>query len=82
MRLELDREELALLNENPQLLLLTPQAARLAEASQTLRNARTVVSLSPSEAEQGARLFDLFQRFLAGLTGKPVETTEHPADGR
>lgn len=64
MRLEFDREELGMLKENPQLLLLTPQAARLAEASQSLRNARTVVTLSPNDAEGGVSLAGLFQLFL------------------
>jgi hypothetical protein len=64
MRLEFDREEMTILKDNPQLLLLSPQAARLAEASQSLRNARTVVSLSPSDAEQGGKLAGLFQLFL------------------
>jgi hypothetical protein len=64
MRLAFDREEIGILKDNPQLLLLSPQAARLAEASQSLRNARTVVSLSPSDAEQGGKLAGLFQLFL------------------
>jgi hypothetical protein len=64
MRLEFDREEIGILKDNPQLLLLSPQAARLAEASQSLRNARTVVSLTPSDAEQGGKLAGLFQLFL------------------
>ncbi|MGA9120538.1 MAG: hypothetical protein WB699_14335, partial [Bacteroidota bacterium] len=64
MRLEFEREEMTILKENPQLLLLTPQAARLAEASQSMKNARTVVSLSPENADQGVRLAGLFQLFL------------------
>lgn len=53
MQLEHEKEELRLLRESPELLLLTPQAARLAEASQSLKNARTVVSLTPADAAQG-----------------------------
>ncbi len=64
LRLEFDREEMTILKENPQLLLLTPQAARLAEASQSMKNARTVVSLAPGDAEQGLKLAGLFQVFL------------------
>jgi hypothetical protein len=64
MRLEFEREEMSILKENPQLLLLTPQVARLAEASQSMKNARTVVSLTPENADQGVRLAGLFQLFL------------------
>ncbi|MFB3825770.1 MAG: SPFH domain-containing protein [Bryobacteraceae bacterium] len=64
MRLAYENEELAVLKNSPELLLLSPQAARLAEASQNLRNARTVVSLGSSDAERESRLSGLFQRFL------------------
>ncbi len=72
MRLAFDKEEINILKDNPALLLLTPQAARLAEASQSLRNAKTVISLSPSEAEQGTKLAGIFQLFLENYlnTGK------------
>ncbi|MEG8947805.1 hypothetical protein [Rosettibacter firmus] len=65
-RLELDyeKEELEILKKNPELLILTPQAARLAEASQSLKNARTIVTLSPNEISQGGELIGLFQKFL------------------
>ena len=49
MRLAFEREELEVLKSSPELLMLTPQAARLAEASQSLKNARTVISLSPQD---------------------------------
>jgi hypothetical protein len=64
MKLAFESEELALLKSNPELLLLSPQAARLAEASQNLKNARTIVSLGPSDTEQGSRLSSMFRRFL------------------
>ncbi|MEW6702187.1 MAG: SPFH domain-containing protein [Bacteroidota bacterium] len=68
MQLEFDNKELELLKNNPELLMLTPQAARLAEASQSLKNARTIVSLSPNEISQstsgGTNLIDMFQKFL------------------
>jgi hypothetical protein len=64
MRLAFEREELEVLKSNPELLMLTPQAARLAEASQTLKNARTVVSLTPQDLGTGAELFGLFQNLL------------------
>jgi hypothetical protein len=67
LKLAFDKEELTLLQQNPHLLLLTPQAARLAEASQSLKNARTVVSLSPGDAEQGAGLVGLLQTFLQNI---------------
>jgi hypothetical protein len=65
-QLEFEKEELRLLKESPELLLLTPQAARLAEASQALRNARTVVSLSPNESAQGNELLAMFHTFVQG----------------
>lgn len=64
MKLAYEQEEMALLKSNPELLLLSPQAARLAEASQGLKNARTIVSLWPSDAELGSSLARMFQRFL------------------
>ena len=69
MRLAYEKEEMGLLKSNPELLLLSPQAARLAEASQTLKNARTIVSLAPADAEQGAALSGLFQRLLDLIAG-------------
>jgi hypothetical protein len=72
MKLDFDRDEMKLLKDNPQLLLLTPQAARLAEASQALKNARTVVSLAPGDADSGTKLLGLFQLFLENvLNGSP-----------
>jgi hypothetical protein len=64
MRLAFEKEELEILKNNPELLVLTPQAARLAEASQGLKNARTVISLSPQDLA-GSELFDLFQNMLS-----------------
>jgi hypothetical protein len=64
LRLAFEREELEVLKSSPELLMLTPQAARLAEASQTLKNARTIVSLTPQDVGTGAELFGLFQNLL------------------
>ena len=64
MRLAFETEELELLKSSPELLMLTPQAARLAEASQNLKNARTVISLSPQEALHSSELLNLFQELL------------------
>jgi hypothetical protein len=76
LKLQFDREEMEVLKENPQLLLLTPQVARLAEASQSLRNARTVVSLSPNELEQGSNLLNMFQVFLQNMLQGQVRGNE------
>lgn len=79
MRLEFDTEELRMLKESPELLLLTPQAARLAEASQNLKNARTVVSLAPGNT-QGADILGIFhsiiQSALEGYRGKKENQTQ------
>lgn len=63
MRLSFEKEELEILKNNPELLMLTPQAARLAEASQKLKNARTIISLSPQDMV-GSELFEIFQNML------------------
>ncbi len=65
-KLEFEKEELNMLRSSPELLMLTPQAARLAEASQGLKNARTVVSLSPQDVATGSELLGMFQKLLAG----------------
>jgi hypothetical protein len=64
MRLAFEKEELELLKDSPELLMLTPQAARLAEASQNLKNARTIVSFTPQELAQGSELLSAFQRLM------------------
>ncbi len=56
LNLELEKEEVGLLAQSPQLLLLAPQLSRLMEASQQLKNARTVISLSPEISEGLPRL--------------------------
>ncbi|MEZ0395419.1 MAG: hypothetical protein ABWK53_03165 [Anaerolineales bacterium] len=65
LRLEFEKEELQALTANPELLLLTPQAARLAEASQVLKNAQTVISLTPQDLVRGQELLNLFQSVLS-----------------
>jgi len=64
MRLAFEKEGLDVLRSSPELLMLTPQAARLAEASQNLKNARTVISLSPQDLEHGSEILGLFQSLL------------------
>jgi hypothetical protein len=66
MQLEMDRAEIELVAQNPQLLILTPQVARLAEASQSLRNARTVVSLSGEELPEGSSILQTLLSLLRG----------------
>ncbi|MBN1563573.1 MAG: hypothetical protein JXA10_07035, partial [Anaerolineae bacterium] len=64
LRLAFEKEELDVLRKSPELLMLTPQAAQLAEASQSLKNARTVISLTPQEFANGSALFTLFRNLL------------------
>ena len=64
LRLAFEKEELEILKNNPELLVLTPQAARLAEASQGLKNARTVISLAPQELASGSELINLLQNMM------------------
>jgi hypothetical protein len=64
MRLAFEKEELDVLKNSPELLMLTPQAARLAEASQNLKNARTIVSFTPQELAQGSELLGIFQNMM------------------
>ncbi len=64
LRLAFEKEELEILKNSPELLVLTPQAARLAEASQGLKNARTVISLSPQDLAPGSDLLNLFQNMM------------------
>ena len=73
LRLEFEKEELDILRNNPELLILTPQAARLAEASQGLKNARTVITLTPQEVAHGSELLNLFQDLLQ----KALETKKN-----
>jgi len=64
MHLAYEKEEVDILKGSPELLMLTPQAARLAEASQNLKSARTVISLTPQDLAQGSDLLSLFQKIL------------------
>lgn len=73
LRLAFEREELEVLKSSPELLMLTPQAARLAEASQNLKNARTIVSLTPQELAQGSELLGVFQNLMQKALEANVE---------
>lgn len=77
MQLEFEKEEMRVLRENPELLLLTPQAARLAEASQSLKNARTVVSLASPEGGQGTDVIGVFQNLLQTAVAALKQKKEH-----
>ncbi|MDZ7374483.1 MAG: SPFH domain-containing protein [candidate division KSB1 bacterium] len=69
-QLALDQQEIELLARNPEVLLLTPQLARLAEASQGLRNARTIVSLSPNSLPEDSPLAKNVVRLLERLLSR------------
>ncbi len=75
MQLEYESKELELLKNYPELLILTPQAARLAEASQSLKNARTVVNLSQQDLGQVPELIGMFQNFLKNNLKTDSNTT-------
>jgi hypothetical protein len=64
MRLAFEKEGLEVLRNSPELLMLTPQAARLAEASQSLKNAHTVISVGSQELDHASELYSLFQSLL------------------
>jgi nucleotide-binding universal stress UspA family protein len=75
LQLEVDREEVELIKNNPELVLLTPQIARLAEASQNLRNARTVISLSPNDFKEDSPISTLLQSLLGRLEKSGPKTS-------
>lgn len=76
MRLSFEKEELEVLKNSPELLMLTPQAARLAEASQNLKNARTVVSFTPQELAQGSELLGIFHSLMQRALEEKKEKKE------
>jgi hypothetical protein len=80
MRLSFEKEELEVLKGSPELLMLTPQAARLAEASQNLKNARTIVSFTPQELAQGSELLGIFQNMMQQALEDKKESSK--AEGR
>jgi hypothetical protein len=81
MQLAADKKEMELFKQNPELLLLNPQFTRLAEASQTLRNARTVISLSPQEVNQGSQILGIMQSFLQNLLPGVGKAREKKSSG-
>ena len=67
MQLTFDKKEMELLKSNPELLMLSPQLARLAEASQQLPNAKTVVSLAQGNLPNGSQLIETIQQVLSSI---------------
>ena len=67
LQLEFDGREIALVKDNPELMMLSPQLTRLAEASQNLRNARTIVTLSPQDISHGSQILEMLQTFLQNM---------------
>jgi hypothetical protein len=76
LRLAFEKEELEILKSSPELLMLTPQAARLAEASQNLKNARTIVSFTPQELAQGSELLSTFQNMMQQALEAKKDSTQ------
>ena len=74
--LDLERQEVELLTQNPSLLLLTPQVARLAEASQQLKGAKTVVSISSDLMESLPQPFQNFLTWLGNQQGNGDDRKE------
>ena len=77
MQLEIDQKEIQMLVDHPELLVLTPQVAQLAEASQNLRNARTVVSLSSKDLAEGSQFVGLLKKMLQNMI-QSIEKKEVP----
>ncbi len=73
LSLEVEQEEADLLSKHPELIMLTPQLTRLVEASQQLKSARTVISLSP-EIQEG--LPKILQALLETLQSHNVQKEE------
>ncbi len=64
MQFEMEQQELKTFEDHPELLLLSPQLARLAEAGQQLRNARTVVSLSGLDQQKAGTLMEALEQVV------------------
>jgi hypothetical protein len=70
MRMEIEKEELKLLSAHPELLILSPQITKLADATRNLKNARTVVSLSGKELAQEKGLGDILSETIGRFAEK------------
>jgi len=73
LSLKLEQEEADILSKHPELMMLTPQLTRLVEASQQLKSARTVISLSP-EIQEG--LPKILQALLETLQSSKARKEE------
>lgn len=70
MQLSFEKKEMELLKNNPELLMLSPQLARLAEASQQLPNAKTIVSLAQGDVQKGSQILETIQEVLQNVFNK------------
>ncbi|HDT12498.1 MAG TPA: hypothetical protein ENO01_02455 [Candidatus Marinimicrobia bacterium] len=70
LQIDTETKEIELLKNNPEMILLSPQLAQLAEASQQLRNARTVVNLQGKDGSAVGFLNDLIQDVIKRLQTK------------
>ena len=64
LQMALEQEELKVFEQHPELILLSPQIARLAEASQQLKNAKAVVSLAATDQQKGLNLLEIIEQTL------------------
>jgi len=64
MQWEMEQKELQAFEQHPELLLLSPQLARLAEASQQLKNARTIVSLAGLDQQKSGQLVETLEAVI------------------
>jgi hypothetical protein len=67
MQIETESREMELLKSHPEMILLSPQLAQLAESSQQLRNARTVVNLQGQDGSAVGFIQELLQDVLKRL---------------
>ncbi|WP_457565415.1 SPFH domain-containing protein [Caldithrix abyssi] len=70
LQMELEKEELKIFEQHPELILLSPQIARLAEASQQLKNAKTVVSLTGGDLQKGINVLEIIEQTLQKVLQK------------
>jgi hypothetical protein len=67
MQIETESREMELLKSHPEMILLSPPLAQLAESSQQLRNARTVVNLQGQDGSAVGFIQELLQDVLKRL---------------
>ncbi|NOY78022.1 MAG: hypothetical protein GXO76_09165 [Calditrichaeota bacterium] len=74
LTLALEQEEAELLSRHPELMMLTPQLTRLVEASQQLKSAKTVISLSPEIQDGLPRILQTLLELLQSRKGQEKES--------